>query len=279
VAYLLDIMERGQLTDLVISEVEMPDGRRVLVDAYHRLTALIHYGRSLPAVLITYKANSDDELAERYGKIDRPLVRRPIDMLRAAGLERESGLKPKQLKVVSSGAHIAHHNFGGVSFSRQKSLIDRTDETSEWLDEGLLFMAAIEGCSNEVRKLLERAPVCAVALVTFRHQAEAATAFWHTTAMEDSLARDSPQAVLLKWLRSSNVATAKGRAHYSRYVSLAWNAFFQGRRLTILKISDIDDSINIEGTPLGRRSRGVIGAGPLWAGGPSTNNETISDIP
>ena len=251
VGYLLATMEAGELTDLLIQEAEFPNGRKVLVDGYHRLTALIQYGQPMAAVIVTHRVNDEQELAERYAKIDRPATRKPRDMLRAFGIEDRSELTPKMLTTISSGITIVANDFPRHSGDfGNKSLIQRTNNVEQWLNEGRAYAACLAGCTNEVSLLLSRAPVVAVALATLRHQPGLAEAFWSRVAADDGLSRDSAEGRLLTWLRATRVARM-GQFIYARHVAGAWNAYYEGRTLKLLKISDPSAPVRIAGTPYG----------------------------
>lgn len=253
VDYLLAMMGKGELTDLLIQEAEFPNGRRVLVDGYHRLSALVQFGQPLLAVVVTYRVNDEQELNERYAKIDRPATRRPSDMLRAFGVDQQTELSAKMLKVVSAGAVIVANDFprnsGG---NNQKSVITRTNDVQKWISEGEAYAACLSGCTNEIQVLLTRAPVVAVALATLRYQRGLAESFWSRIAAEDALPKDSPEARLLAWLRANRVNQVGQQVIYCRYVAGAWNAYYESRPLKLLKIADPSAPVVIAGTPYGK---------------------------
>lgn len=253
VEYLLAMMRKGELTDLLIQEAEFPNGRRVLVDGYHRLTALVEYGQSLLAVIVTYRVASEDELNERYAKIDRPATRRPADMLRAFGVDQQTDLSARMLKTISAGAVIVANDFprnsGG---NNQKSVITRTNDVKKWLEEGQAYAACLAGCTNEIQILLSRAPVVAVALATLRYQRGPAETFWSRIAADDGLSKESPEGSLLRWLRANRVNQVGQQVIYARYVAGAWNAYYEGRALKLLKIADPSAPVVIAGTPFSR---------------------------
>jgi hypothetical protein len=252
VEYLLAMMQNGELSDLLIQEAEFPNNRKVLVDGYHRLTALIQYGKPLLAVIVTYHVNDEQELAERYAKIDRPATRKPKDMLRAFGIEARAEMSSKVLSAVSAGVALDANDFPRHSGSiGAKSLIQRTNAVDAWLSEGQAYAACLHGCTNEMSLLLTRAPVVAVALATLRYQTGAAETFWSRIAAEDGLLRDSPEGRLLAWLRANRV-TRVGQFMYCRYVAGAWNAYYENRSLKLLKVTDPSAPVTIVGTPYGK---------------------------
>lgn len=253
VDYLRAMMEKGELSDLILQEAEFPNGRKVLVDGYHRLTALIQFGQPLLAVVVTHHVDDEDGLNERYAKIDRPATRKPSDMLRAFGLDQQADLTPSMLKIISAGAVIVANDFPRNSGGdNQKSVITRTHDVQKWLGEGEAYSTCIAGCAHEIKTLLTRAPVVAVALATLRYQRGIAETFWSRIAAEDALPKDSPEGRLLTWLRANRVNTVGSQVIYARYVAGAWNAYYEGRSLKLIRIVDASAPVFLAGTPIGK---------------------------
>lgn len=252
VEYLLAMMQNGELTDLLIQEAEFPNGRKVLVDGYHRLNALVQYGKSLLGVIVTYRVADEQELAERYAKIDRPSTRKPKDMLRAFGVEARAEMSQKMLAAISAGVVLVANDFPKHSSGPGgKSLIQRTHAVESWLPEAQAYAGCLSGSTNEITLLLQRGPVVAIALATLRDQPGLAETFWSRIAADDGLLKDSPEGRLLAWLRANRVAKI-GQWMYCRYVAGAWNAYYENRSLKLLKVYDSSSPVHIAGTQFGK---------------------------
>lgn len=252
VEYLRNAMRRAELTDLELTYGQLPDGDRYLVDGYHRLTALAGLSYPMPALIKTYQVQDEGALARLYMKLDRPKVRTVGTMVRATGLEEQSGLSHTMLTKIGAAAMFAESGFD-TGFRQEKSLILRTEITEAWLKEGEQYSRILAGATNEVRGLLDKQSVMAIALVTLRHAPEQAYEFWRGAAMEDRLERDDPRARLLSWLRANNRISAFGASRYSQYVATCWNNFVQGKRMQYIRPQD--GPIKLLGTPLDGKDR------------------------
>lgn len=251
VAYLLSAMQAGELVDLALIFAELPDGSRMLVDGQHRLTALAQFTKPLPASIVVHRVNDRRQLATRYAMIDRQASRTPGEMLHAFGLDARTGLSRTTLSYVGAGVTIVASGFSRYAISHTRSLIKRTHDVEAWLPEGLIYARWLEGGSQEVTKLLWRAPVVAVALATIRYQPTVAETFWKSIVDEAPIPKFDARARLLAYLRSNRVAPI-GQYLYCRHVAGAWNAYFTGRTLERLQIKDPSLPVRIMGTPYGR---------------------------
>lgn len=251
VEYLVSVIESGELTDLSLIFVELPDGRRILVDGQHRLTALIVSGRTMAASVTVHRVADEDEIALRYAKIDRQGTRTPQDMLHAFGVDQESGLSKTVLNRISAAVALVSSGFSKTAQTQTKSLIQRTRAVEEWIGEGKVYAGYLSGTPMEVTRLLWRAPVASVALATIRFQPDISELFWRSIAGEEPLERTDPRARLLAYLRVNRVSTV-GQYVYCRHVAAAWNACYEGRKLERLQIKDPSLPVRILGTPYGR---------------------------
>jgi hypothetical protein len=246
---LADAIRDGDLTFLTIAFAEYPDGRRELIDGQHRLQAVITTGVTLPATVIVYPVTGQEETARLYMKFDRPLVRPVAAGLRAAGLFEMTDLSERFVRRMSAGAWIIVNGFRSGA-DKGGSLPQRTEAALAWLPEMEAFHPAVDGCPKKMNDALLRGPVAAVALVTFRYQSEKAAPFWSRVASQEMLHAGDPRLTLGRFLLEKlEKDVPGGRADYARYVSLAWNAWYEGRELRILKIADPTAAIAIRGTP------------------------------
>lgn len=252
VADLTAAIQTGQLTFLSLVFAELPDGSRHLVDGQHRLNALSGLDLSLPASVITHRVKDDADLGKLYLKYDRARARGPEVGLKAMGILEQSGdVPPGFVRRMSGGVHIIQGGFSR-SYRQNKDLVARSLATGAWMGEITAFYAAISGAPAEVKYKLQRAPVAAVALVTFRHQEGLAEEFWSRLASQEMLGTDDPRRRLMIWLRSNVVTSMGSDILYCRYVATAWNAWFEHRDLKIIKVMDSDAPVRIAGTTVGR---------------------------
>lgn len=254
VDYLTKVTESGELRDLIVQECELPNGRKILVDGYHRLMAIIKTNKALPAVIVTHRVMDDGGIAERYAMIDRPSSRTTADALKAFDVTSKTKLSPSMLSTIAAAASVVNNDFPthyrGHEF---RSMIQRAHTTEDWLAEGEQYSDCIAGASKEIHRAMTRVSVMAVGLATLRYESEKASEFWTRVALEDGLARNSPEWTLLRFLRNSQEFSlaSVGKEAYTRYVISAWNAFFEGRDLQLIRAIS-SRSMRINGTPYAR---------------------------
>lgn len=239
---------KGELTFLTLAFGEMPNGTKHLVDGQHRLRALVRADRSLTATITTFRVMNDEELGKLYLTFDRARSRGPEVGLKALGVFEHTDTPPHFVRRMGGSVAILKSGFSR-SFRQDKSVIDRSLAVQEWLPEIGSYHGVLEGAPSADRKLFYRSPVGAVALATFRHQPGGAEEFWTRTVSQEMLGADDPRRRLMNWLRDNTTSRVSSDILYARYVAAAWNAFFEGRTLKIIKISDPSGSMNLLGTP------------------------------
>jgi hypothetical protein len=244
---------KNELTFLTLVYAEFPDGTQVLVDGQHRLTALATLQIRMEAQVTVHRVADERELGVLYLKYDRAKTRGPEVALKARGiLDRVE--HPDKLKKLAPGVQIVRSGFS-PSYRADKSMISRSDGVEDWLSECETYIRLISAAPRSDQRALSRAPVVAVALATIRHQPDISQEFWTRAASQEMLASDDPRLRLMAFLRENKRVTGyRGvirEIHYSRYVAAAWNAFYEGRPLKLLKASDISGPVRILGTPYG----------------------------
>lgn len=245
---------KRELTFLSLVYAEFPSGRQVLIDGQHRLAALGRIeGFILPAQVTVHRVNDEDEVGALYLTYDRSRTRTPEVGLRALGIFDETKTPEQFVRRMASGALIVNSGFNRSGRLRGDSLIERSRIVESWLPEIGRYHDTLSAASRETTHKLVRAAVGAVALATLREQPDQAEAFWSRVASQEMLTNDDPRYVLMQWLRGNVSAQSRGRQGmpeitYCLYVAGAWNAFFEDRRLKILKVSDPSAPVRLSGT-------------------------------
>lgn len=262
VLYLAGAIGRGELTSIEV-HLGVADGsgfdvREYLVDGQHRLHALARFYREtgidrvLPMIAIRHSCDGDAALATLYGVFDRGRGRSFGDIFNAMKLGDEIGLTPTEVRYVGQATPLLLSEFGptntnGADRVRAHSATVRAAEIREWSGEGRAFFDAVRGATSEVSTLIRKSAVLPVALVTLRFQGDRARQFWGSVASQESTAEGDPAFTLLTFLRNVPL-----RRHapwvYSRYVAVAWNAFYSGARIGRLVVKRPDLPILILGS-------------------------------
>lgn len=246
---------KGELTFLSLVYAELPNGRQYLVDGQHRLSALrLLDGYVLPAQVTVHRVSDEAAVGALYLTYDRSKGRTPEVGLRALGVFEETQTPEGFVKRMSAAAIIVDSGFSRSVRTRGSSLVERSNVVRSWLPEIAQYhdlLIDIDAPKQSKQSVL-RASVGAVALATLREQADTAEMFWSRLVSQEMLAYDDPRRILMNWLRATTLTT-RGRNGMSEitfclYVAGAWNAFFEGRPLKLLKVADTKGAVRISGT-------------------------------
>ncbi len=256
------IVKGDWLEGHVISFVLLPDGRVWLVDGQHRLTAISQGESAVPTTLRLVAMDSEREAREFYAGFDkRSSVRTNMQLIAAVKPEGVDGLTARLAGKVYEATPILMNNLeplvGGVNHRNHPELFmqaNRMRAIAEWSKEALAYQEILAPATSGLRqKLIGNTGLIAVALYTLRHQPAKAREFWGGLARNDGLKKGDPRNTLIDDLMTRNLQAGSIRQRVQQ-PALAWNAWFEGRPLKIIKCIP-GAAISVSGTPLagGRR--------------------------
>lgn len=237
----------------------LPDHSMLLINGNHTLEAVVESGVSLPLTIVYQKVNSVDEAAQSYACFDIQRTRTWQQAAHAAGIDE--GL-PEPAKVLAA-IGVIQANFSAVQgLLGVLSRTARFNLLEEYRNAALLIHGAIAGVGAPDRnqKMIRRAAVFAVALVTARYQPSAAEEFWGGVARDDGLRRNDPRKVLLRYMENNAVYGSHTRRDHSLAAGIAWNAFYTRRTIDYVKPNQLI-TFELLGTPWTRKGE----AGPILA--------------
>ncbi|VVO79203.1 hypothetical protein PS870_01700 [Pseudomonas fluorescens] len=237
----------------VVVLVELPDGSMQLIDGQHRLTAIVEHGVGVATCIKIIAARNEEDVRRFYAKYDmKGAGRSEAELLSASGLAAELEVRPATatglLKAVSIIENGMEPNTKGEGKEHLAGFDFRLGKAYQWDAEARAFDEIIDKADTFLKRKLLRAGTMAVALYTLKHSRIKALEFWTGVAENDGLRKLDSRARLIADL--SNRALTSGNIRQSvQQSTVAWNAFFQGRNLSIIKCLD-GAAIVIEGTPL-----------------------------
>jgi hypothetical protein len=256
------LIERGEFLYMQIDMAVLPDGTVMMVNGYHRCRALLAVAAErdvapVEGLIVYHRCDNLAEVADIYATYDRPKVRTLPEMLTAMGLHERLGITLEDLRLTQHAAPLVLGDF--TAFHGREDAYSpqvRRLFLEEWEAEVKAYLEATSGATREVRRMIRRAAVIAVAVVSLRAQPERARAFWSAVAGENGLLRDDPAAALLRFLRNTQADRHKPWI-YARYVAACWNAAYQDRTLDKVMVRDEAAPIVIAGSRLsiGTRDR------------------------
>lgn len=244
----------------VITFVALPDGRVWLVDGQHRLTAISEGGCNVSTTIRLVPVESEREAREFYAGFDkRSSVRTSRQLVEAVRPERVEGLSTRLATKLYEAAPLLLNNLepivGSANMRAHAEIFlqsNRMRVVAEWGSEAIEYQQIVSHATSGLRKKLnENTGLIAVALYTLRHQPVNASEFWSGLARNDGLKKGDPRHTLIDDLMTRNLQSGSVRQRVQQS-TIAWNAWFEGRALKIIKCIP-GAPISIAGTPLGSR--------------------------
>lgn len=244
------------LESFQIDFVELPTGQIWLVDGQNRLTAIAQQQSVVPVTLRIIAVESEQEARNIFAGYDQKAsIRTNRDILNAIGIAEETGLSRKMTDVVFSAATLLLNNLepitGSANTNKFPELFYQNNKlraVAEWAKEAAIFEQILKKAKRGFAGSLRGTGVVAVALYTLRHQPAKAIEFWTGVAENDGLRKHDPRATFISdlLLRQKNAGNIRQKVQQP---ALAWNAWCEGRNLSIIKCIT-GSAITLWGTPL-----------------------------
>lgn len=232
----------------------LPDGSMVLVNGQHRLHAFAGLDQPTKTKITLKPVKDYDQVRKQYAVHDHlDKKRTDIQLVKASGLDAEVQVSPRLAEQLVKSVVLIENNFEDVRTSHDYRLRDWTYKSLialKWDREAKAFQSIIDKADPPLRKKLLRTVTMAVVLYTLRYQREKALYFWGTLAENDGLAKRDPRNTLHIDLLTRNLGSGNRRQGVQQS-AFAWNAWFSGRQLKIIKCIT-GAEINIAGTPLAK---------------------------
>lgn len=258
VSVLADIMSRGQWRPKDQIDFAALGDRLILVNGYHRANAQVATGKTIEWSIVIHKCQTEDDVRTLYYTYDtNNQARGARQILNGVGFAEENGLTKdfanalfNAVPVIASGFRVGRH---ARDLLTSRVMDRRLDLASEYVDATQLLQKVINDAPAPVKRKMRNAGTFAVALVTAKYQPEKAIEFWGGAAANDGLRRGDPRQTLVNDMLSRSMNSGS-QSQSVVAPTLAWNAFYAGRELRIIKVYDAA-RIVIAGTPFdGRRA-------------------------
>jgi hypothetical protein len=229
-------------------------GKRYLVNGQHRLHAVVLCGQSVIFEVQEIPVSSYEEIARWYAAFDRLRLRTLSELCQPFHLPAKYNTNKTQNTHVMACLPPLAAGFEAITRPENDlrmytdSLAIRMNFLEHWLDEGKRYYEDTRGARYKITSNLRRAPIMAVALVTYRFTGNDAEEFWHQVAMDDGLRADDPRKKLHVFLGSTKSGEYPPHV-LARYAAAAWNASWEDRTLQNLTPQLERLPLRLEGTP------------------------------
>lgn len=220
----------------------------ILVNGYHRMHAVIEWGKALCARVNVVKCNHMDEVHRVYGVHDTHGIRTMGDFLPSSKL-REATLDyaTTKVKYLVAAVRVIQNDFDLPSRGSSLGSNEEMTNALAWVEEFKLYDKWVADRQDLLStKIWKRSPM-SVALVTVSDQPEKAEKFWRAVAMMKGDGKDDPILKTATTLIEAKVDGRRETAALCRKIANCWNAYYGGYRLQLVR-GVWDDPIRIDGT-------------------------------
>ncbi|WP_336800347.1 hypothetical protein [Kaistia sp. MMO-174] len=236
------------------------NGNLTLVNGQHRLQAVIAFGREVEFRVAVNLCSTPEEVRALYYRFDTVMrVRSNQQILNAIDLAATHGVSKGiaaatygAIGVIANGFTVPNNYTVKTEAVAKLRIVDlRVEACEPWWPAARRIEEALKGAQTDLKPRILRGSTFAVALMTMRYQEAKAFDFWRGTARNDGLKRNDPRHVFVRDLTARDVSSG---AHGQGVVAaaLAWNAWFEGRSLSIIKVPQ-NHVLRIAGTPVNGR--------------------------
>ena len=224
----------------------LPNDVKFIVNGNHTLEAVIESGVEIPLTFIYQTVDSLEEVAKAYACFDIQRSRTWMQAAQAQGLADEI---PLAKHVLAALTHIIiGFNINGHNDPLLRSRPHRFNMMEEYKNPATMLANCLAGAPPANTKLVKRAGVMAVALVTMRYQPSSAENFWRLLVWDDGLRSNDPRKVLLTYLqRHDTVGQAATRDNIVASAN-CWNGAFDNRSMAFVAPGGTG-TLSIKGTP------------------------------
>lgn len=253
VRVLTDIMQRGAWRPKDKLDFAKVDGKYIVINGHHRLTAQAASGVDIEWTVVIHECADATAVADLYYSFDTNLrIRSNHNILAATGVAEEMGLASMAAEALYRAVPLIEANFD-FGLAARDPVIDRVidrrlERMRAFQREALAFDKAIEHAPAVLKKRLRGQGPMAVAMMAFKHQPDHAAEFWSGLAENDGLRKGDARHTYLRLLNSDGGAGGATAEVGARAAATAWNAFFEGRQIMIIKSAG--GKIRIAGTPI-----------------------------
>lgn len=248
-------MKAGTFKPLSVITIAMAsDGAKFLVDGNHTLLAIEEYGHPFPITVEIRGVKDEADAAVLYSTFEARKRSLAAHMC-AAGLDENTGVSPSMLAHFCPGLNMLELEFP-AKIPRLQDSAARQALISRWAPWCKPIASILAGAP--FNKMLEkRSATIALMFLTMKYQPEKAKTFWSDIANNRDLHETDPKHTAFTYL-SSTGGKACSAAEQFAALSLAWNAYIDGRPIGILRVFCGPIKVTVKGTPWTNRLTGGV---------------------
>ncbi|CAK0772148.1 hypothetical protein WCLP8_4820004 [uncultured Gammaproteobacteria bacterium] len=222
------------------------DNSMRMLNGNHTCEAVRKTAIAIPVVIIYVKVKDVEAAAAIYSVLDIQKARTWGDALKARGTFDDVPMAKSVLSAIGFMMTDFQYDRSNTSVNSRDS---RFAKLEVYRTAANLLAEAVANAPVTNTRRLRITPVMSVALVTARYQPSMAKEFWSGFVFDDGLSANDPRKALMRFLNNLGTPGAALWEDVSRAAALAWNAFFEGRKLEVCKPNQTG-TIRIVGTTI-----------------------------
>lgn len=235
-------------------------GNLTLVNGQHRLHAIVAYGREVEFRIAINECETPEQVRDLYYRFDAVMrVRTADQVINAIGLAETEKVSRSiaratygAVAIIANGFHTPGNGTLRDEAVAKTRIVDlRVEACKPWWDAARKLQDALKSGQSEIVPRIRRATTFAVALITTKYQPEKAIPFWRGVAENDGLKRTDVRHLFVRDLLGRDVSI-NAQDQGIMTAAIAWNAWYEGRALKIIKVPE-NYNLRIAGTPIGGR--------------------------
>lgn len=248
IAALAEQMQRGLWLPKTQIDFARVGSRLILVNGHHRMHAQAQAAVNILWNVVIHDCADEMEVASLYWKFDTTLRKRSAsNILDGIGFAQNLGLSKQCARALWGAAPIISLGMKMYRYQTDAPMLpdQRQELASSYGEEARMSQGFLAEAPPAVRKRMLIPSRFAMMLVILRHQREKGTSFWDGFCRDDGLAKGDPRKTLLQDL-ASRPNNPGLQAQHMMAIARAWNAFFEGRSSSIIKVTG--NAVPIAGT-------------------------------
>lgn len=230
------------------------NGGLILVDGYHRMMAVIHYGSGILFNVVIFECDTEEQVARIYASYDRwgeNRIRTDAQALNALRFAEKVGVQKQVAEAAYKCMPIIRNGLRPINRGDKDTMMfagmlgTRVDFAMEYKRQIENYNLCLHGCDMHLKRRLLNISVMSIALITLKFKESMALDFWSSVSNNSGLTRGMPEHTLVNALLNRKEFTKPDVL--MKAVALAWNHYYRGS--SVIRLNADNSNFTLLGTP------------------------------
>lgn len=229
------------------------NGSEHLMNGRHRINAVIESDTTQKFNVEYRHYDNHGQMDAAYALMDQHSRRTALNAYTALGTASMLGVETRLMRSLDGAMSLIAQDFmphsgGHMRNGELASHIVRHEAMLRLKAPIYAAGRSFDGATAATYRWYMRAPILAVAVVTFAFAPEKAVVFWKDVCENDGLMRGTGQHALHEYLSTHKMSALEDRVGHAKAAQVCWNAFCEDRILRVIRF-EYDAPFTIKGTP------------------------------